>query len=104
MAAVGGVQIIGAGRILAAGTVQWSRGGIVLSRSAAGIYLCTLSDLQLDADEGLVVAIPEGANPTVQVVHTSDTVKTINVATASTGAALDANLTVLVIKVAHGLA
>jgi hypothetical protein len=66
-----------AGSVAAAGTAVWSAGAAVAS-GGAGIYTLTLDD-DADAEECAVVATLRGATSGVlRVVHTSDTVKTVN--------------------------
>ncbi len=62
--------------------------GATPARTAAGIYTLTL-DQGCDASACTVQCTPRGTGTPVvfEVVHTSDTVKTINVFDAATGAA-----------------
>jgi|SRR5579859_519615 len=59
----------------------------LFTRTADGIYVVTTTQ-NFDAAHCKVDVDVDAANPTVQVVHTSATVKTINVFTGSTGVAL----------------
>lgn len=59
----------------------------LFARTADGIYTVTTTQ-NFDAAHTKVDVDCDAANPTVQVVHTSATVKTINVFTGSTGVAL----------------
>lgn len=98
-------ECVAAGRFTTAGATSYVRGGVTIARTGAGVYTLTLSDqLQLDADEGQILITPETANIIAQVVHTSDTVKTVNTFLGSTGAATDAACQFSIWKFAHGLA
>lgn len=59
----------------------------LFARTADGIYTVTTTQ-NFDANHTKVDVDVDAANPTIQVVHTSATVKTINVFTGSTGVAL----------------
>lgn len=93
-------DVIGAaGSVGADGVAVWAA-GFASATTGAGVYTITL-DEALDATECAVLVTPRTtAQLTVAVVHTSDTVKTINfllVASATNGA-----FDVLVIKKPHG--
>lgn len=74
------------GSVLAAGPELWTAGA-ACARTGAGVYTLTL-DEAADAAACAVQITPRGAGTPVvaQVVHTSDTVKTVNLFDSATGA------------------
>ena len=72
------------------------------ARTGAGVDTITVPDI--DATECLVIATVRGAtNVALQVVQTSDTVKTVNALALAAGqAATDAAFDVLVLRIASG--
>ncbi len=99
----------GPGSLVAAASVVAGTGaatvarGCVTARTGAGVYTVTL-DQALDAADGVCMATVRGANPVaLQVVHTSDTVKTVNgLALAAGQAATDADFDFVAFRVANG--
>lgn len=72
-------------------------GDITPARSGAGVYTLTLGDGGIDENECHVQIQSETAQITAQVVHTSDTVKTINTFIAAV--ATDAQFTVTIRRI-----
>jgi len=82
-------SIIGAlGAVTGADGVAKFTAGAATGRTAAGIYTLTL-DEAADADACCIQITPRGTGTPVvaEVVHTSDTVKTVNLFDSATGAA-----------------
>jgi hypothetical protein len=73
------------GSMQAAGPSLWEA-GCLGARTGAGVYTVTLDEPSDSAACAILVTMRTGGIPCVaQVVHTSDTVKTINVFDSATG-------------------
>ena len=89
-------------RVETTGAAIVSAGDIVTATTGAGVYTLTLGDGGLDANDGHIDITVETANIIAQLVHTSDTVKTVNTFLGSTGAATNARFSARVSRMTVG--
>ena len=85
---------------MGATTPVWSS-GCVLAKTGTGVYTCTL-DREADATECAVIVSLRGNSGILQVVHTSDAVKTINAFAVDGITATDKAFDIMVIKKPQG--
>lgn len=82
------IAVIAAGRVTGATGATIGASGATIARTGVGVYTLTLPDGGVDGTQCMVLAMPCAATAVplgFEVVHTSDTVKTITVRTSAAG-------------------
>lgn len=85
------IAVVATGRVTGATGAAVGTSGAATARTGAGVYTLTLSDGGIDGTQCVIMAMPCAATAVplgFEVVHTSDTVKTISVRTSAAGNAL----------------
>lgn len=96
------IGVVACGRVTGATGATIGASGATIARTGAGVYTLTLPDGGADGTQCAVLAMPCAATAVplgFEVVHTSDTVKTITVRTSAAGnAATDSDFNFIVVR------